>query len=173
MASISPTSPGGDLAALLQEILSSVRSLQQEHSHLASALDAINGRVNTLAGIKEVHDQATKGTPVMKPLASHHHHHQPDGERRASPLGLDSHEASHTLAPSATSASPALPASPSLDGGRKSSTSSRIILTSYPGQSGVDPLPMDWGNKDPNLRGPVVVSRNHTTIRKRNGKPSN
>jgi GTP cyclohydrolase N terminal len=29
---------------------------------------------------------------------------------------------------------------------------------------------MDWGNKDPQQRGPVVVSRTQTTIRRRNGK---
>ena len=42
----------------------------------------------------------------------------------------------------------------------------------YPGQAGINPLPMDWGNKDPQQRGPVVVSRSATTIRRRNGKPS-
>lgn len=40
----------------------------------------------------------------------------------------------------------------------------------YPGQSGINPFPMDWGNKDDQLRGPVVVSRNPSTIRRRNGK---
>ncbi|KAI1663196.1 gtp cyclohydrolase ii protein [Pyrenophora tritici-repentis] len=46
---------------------------------------------------------------------------------------------------------------------------SKIILTSYPGQAGVDPLPMEWGAKDPAVRGPVVVSRHPNTIRRRNG----
>jgi hypothetical protein len=46
---------------------------------------------------------------------------------------------------------------------------SKIILTSYPGQAGVDPLPMQWGAKDPAVRGPVVVSRHANTIRRRNG----
>ena len=46
---------------------------------------------------------------------------------------------------------------------------SKIILTSYPGQAGVDPLPMEWGAKDPAVRGPVVVSRHANTIRRRNG----
>ncbi len=42
--------------------------------------------------------------------------------------------------------------------------------STYPGQSGINPLPMDWGNKDPQKRGPVVVSRTPTTIRRRNGE---
>jgi hypothetical protein len=45
-----------------------------------------------------------------------------------------------------------------------------IVRRTYPGQSGINPLPMDWGNKDPQERGPVVVSRGATTIRRRNGK---
>jgi hypothetical protein len=42
--------------------------------------------------------------------------------------------------------------------------------STYPGQSGINSLPMDWGHRDPQERGPVVVSRNPTTIRRRNGK---
>lgn len=52
---------------------------------------------------------------------------------------------------------------------QSSAFSSKIVLTSHPGQSGVDPLPMDWGNSDPDKRGPVVVSRHRNTIRRRNG----
>jgi GTP cyclohydrolase N terminal len=47
---------------------------------------------------------------------------------------------------------------------------SLIVRRTYPGQSGINPLPMDWGHKDPQQRGPVVVSRSQTTIRRRNGK---
>jgi len=45
-----------------------------------------------------------------------------------------------------------------------------MYCRTYPGQSGINPFPMDWGNKDFQLRGPVVVSRGQTTIRRRNGK---
>ncbi|RSL51945.1 Uracil-regulated protein 1 [Fusarium duplospermum] len=45
---------------------------------------------------------------------------------------------------------------------------SRIILTTYPKQIGIKPLPMDWGNSDPLKRGPIVVSRAASTIRRRN-----
>lgn len=36
---------------------------------------------------------------------------------------------------------------------RRGSTTSKIILTSYPGQAGVDPLPMEWGAQDAQKRG--------------------
>ncbi|GKU13882.1 unnamed protein product [Fusarium langsethiae] len=52
---------------------------------------------------------------------------------------------------------------------QKQGFTSRIILTTYPKQIGINPLPMDWGNSDPVKRGPIVVSRAATTIRRRNG----
>ncbi|KAF4582925.1 GTP cyclohydrolase [Ophiocordyceps camponoti-floridani] len=50
----------------------------------------------------------------------------------------------------------------------KSGYASRIILTTYPKQIGIDPIGLDWGNPDPEKRGPVVVSRSPSTIRRRN-----
>ncbi|KAJ5675016.1 uncharacterized protein N7477_004950 [Penicillium maclennaniae] len=48
------------------------------------------------------------------------------------------------------------------------SSGERIILTTYPGQSVVDPIPLDWGNADPEERGPVLVSRESKTLARRN-----
>jgi hypothetical protein len=45
---------------------------------------------------------------------------------------------------------------------------SRVILTTYPGQVGILPLPMTWGSSDPNVRGPIVASRHSSSIKKRN-----
>ncbi|KAI1339021.1 putative GTP cyclohydrolase II [Xylariaceae sp. FL0016] len=50
---------------------------------------------------------------------------------------------------------------------QKSGFTSRIILTTYPKQIGINPIPLDWGAPAPE-RGPVVVSRSSSTIRKRN-----
>lgn len=43
--------------------------------------------------------------------------------------------------------------------------------STYPKQIGIDPIQLNWGNSDPALRGPVVVSRAPSTIRRRNGWP--
>lgn len=51
---------------------------------------------------------------------------------------------------------------------QKSGFTSRIVLTTYPKQIGIDPIPLQWGNADPERRGPVVVSRLPSTIRRRN-----
>jgi hypothetical protein len=50
----------------------------------------------------------------------------------------------------------------------KSGFTSRIVLTTYPKQIGVKPFPMEWGHPDPQVRGPVTVSRAASTIGKRN-----
>ena len=45
---------------------------------------------------------------------------------------------------------------------------SRVILTTYPGQVGILPIPMSWGSSDPTVRGPIVASRHSSSIKKRN-----
>ncbi|KAJ9312622.1 hypothetical protein DTO271D3_7169 [Paecilomyces variotii] len=50
----------------------------------------------------------------------------------------------------------------------KSRYSKHITLTTYPGQSGVDPVPLEWGAKDAKTRGPIIVSRNGNMLKRRN-----
>ncbi|EFX01551.1 GTP cyclohydrolase [Grosmannia clavigera kw1407] len=50
----------------------------------------------------------------------------------------------------------------------KSPFTSRIVLTTYPKQIGINPFTMNWGALDPQERGPIVVSRSSSTIRRRN-----
>lgn len=142
---------------LLKEILEGLKSLRQEHSQLASSVDAINGRVNMLAEIKQIKDEAKE---------------QPSNGVNGLVEKAKEAVASVTeQTVEAVSKQYEEPSSAADVSARRSSVSktSKIILTSYPGQAGVDPLPMDWGHKDPAVRGPVVVSRHANTIRKRNG----
>ena len=146
--------------ALLKEILEGLKSLRQEHSQLASSVDAINGRVNMLAEIKQIKDEAkekpSNGTTVVSGIAEK----VKDAVAAVSEKTVEAVSKQYEEAPPAVDA-PARRASVS--------KTSKIILTSYPGQAGVDPLPMDWGHKNPAVRGPVVVSRHANTIRRRNG----
>jgi len=127
-------------------------SLRKENAQLASAIDGINGRVNMLAEIKQIKDEA-KGQPSDASLEKKD---AGEGEKTVEAVSKQYEQPPSSL----HDASP-----------RRTSTlkTSKIILTSYPGQSGVDPLPMEWGHKDPAIRGPVVVSRHANTIRRRNG----
>jgi hypothetical protein len=139
--------------AVLKEILEGLRSLRTENAQLAASVDKINGRVNMLAGIKQLKDEAASeaanGT-LSKDKAK-------DAESEKT---VEAVSQQYEQPPANVDAPP-----------RRASVSktSKIILTSYPGQAGVDPLPMEWGAKDPAVRGPVVVSRHANTIRRRNG----
>lgn len=139
-----------DMAAMLKEILSSVRSLKQENAQLSASVDAINGRVNTLAGIKQIQDGvAHDATLSSRKTAAHS-------------KTIDNAPENQDVTDESQSASPPTERRPS------TTSTSKIILTSYPGQAGVDPIPLNWGAKDPYERGPVVVTRSPSTIRRRN-----
>ncbi|EEP79205.1 hypothetical protein UREG_04051 [Uncinocarpus reesii 1704] len=132
-------------SATLNEILATLKSIQHDHSKLSLAVDTISARVDKLA----VADPKTIVT------------HSKDATSNQ---------------PTSIPSTPTQPSKPSIssedvsakDTKRSQSTTSRIILTTYPGQSGIDPIPMDWGNKEPIRRGPVVVSRHQNTVRRRN-----
>jgi hypothetical protein len=137
---------------VLKEILEGLKALRAENSVLAASVDKINGRVNMLAGIKQIKDEAASEA-ANGTLSSDKATEAESGKT------VEAVSEQYEQPPSSAEAQP-----------RRTSVSkfSKIILTSYPGQAGVDPLPMEWGAKDPAVRGPVVVSRHPNTIRKRN-----
>lgn len=151
-----------DQLSLLNQIYTTLQSIQQDYRHLSAAVETITGRVNILAGVKQVQEIAQD------------QHRMSNGNAGYIPQGM--REPETVKSPTHVPASPNLPASESVHGehpdplpARRSITTSRIILTTYPGQSGIDPLAMAWGHTDPMQRGPVVVSRSQSTIRRRNG----
>ncbi|KAL2036999.1 hypothetical protein N7G274_010284 [Stereocaulon virgatum] len=149
-------SPPTDQPELLQRILATVKSIQERYEHLPAALEAIQGQVNVLAGIKQVQDAVGERHPAPPQTTANMVNHQVSHSDQAatdrpSSSRTDDSESHHVTTPR-----------------KHSTTTSRIILTTYPGQSGIDPLPMDWGNPDPQQRGPVIVSRSQSTIRRRN-----
>ncbi|KFY64501.1 hypothetical protein V496_03229 [Pseudogymnoascus sp. VKM F-4515 (FW-2607)] len=152
--------PTADQTALMKDVLEALKVLTANQTHLAANVDAINGRVNILAGIKEVEHAATASSSSQQvpPSTTAHIDNKEDHDAGVpeSPT-VAAAEGDHANMPSTVS-----PSSPNY------APTSRIILTTYPGQSGINPLPMDWGHKDPQTRGPVVVSRSQSTIRRRN-----
>jgi hypothetical protein len=140
--------------AILKEILGELKSLRTDNVLLSASVDKINGRVNMLAGIKQIKDEAASET-ANGTLSK--------GKAKETDTGKAVEAVSEQYDQPPADAVDAPPRRASV------SKTSKIILTSYPGQAGVDPLPMDWGAKDPAVRGPVVVSRHANTIRRRNG----
>ena len=157
--------PGLNQLDLFNQICSTLQSMQRDYQNLSTAISTIEGRVNILAGVRQLHNaaetelQSTNGVP--RPLSVE----EQLSSRTSTPLTssprLFASEHPHELSPTGKHHG--------LARGSGSSTNSRIILTTYPGQSGIDPLPIHWGHKDPFQRGPVVVSRSQSTIRRRNG----
>lgn len=148
-----------DHLALLNQIDSTLQTILQDYKHLSAAVETIAGRVNILAGMKQVQDV----TQDQNQVPNGHTAYIPQGPATSQSITRDP-------------VSPNLPTSESVHEehphplpARRSSTFSRIILTTYPGQSGIDPLAIAWGHTDPMQRGPVVVSRSQSTIRRRNG----
>ena len=145
------------VSKVLQDILSSLENLQKEQTQLAAAVDSITAKVNVLADVRQLDDTTSANTPKNTEV----------------PNSNDGHNApfSDLFRGASISPQPIEINTPSLleNTPRRTSTTSKIILTSYPGQSGVDPIPMQWGHRDPAQRGPVVVVRNRSTIRRRNG----
>ena len=144
-----------DQTDLLKQILSTVKSIKEDYRQLSAAVEAIEGQVSSLARIRQGHNGEGDRSPPVRPVVDHQVPHSGrtslDEPTRPRAPDLEIHRESLLLP-------------------RRNSATSRIILTTYPGQSGIDPLPMDWGNPDHHKRGPVVVSRSQSTIRRRNGK---
>jgi len=64
-----------------------------------------------------------------------------------------------------------LPTSPSLVARKDAANggySQRVVLTTYPGQVGINPIPLNWGAPTPEQRGPVVASRQPKSLKVRN-----
>ena len=155
---------------MLKQILSTVQSLHKDYQHLSAAVDAIQGQVNVLSGVKQVHDAAgrshlspTRNAPTQPSSV--------EGQQVASDAKSNLQLSDSSLKVGSAGASEARDDGEPLYGRKHNATAtSKIILTTYPGQSGIDPLIMNWGHVDALERGPVVVSRSQTTVRRRNGK---
>lgn len=139
----------------LEEILLNLKTLRAEQAHLSAAVDAISGQVNVL----QVSAQA------QRPAAA-----SPGSEFWSSSMKRASDAFGATTRADQSPGRSESPGSRSPHRLRTASLASKITLTSYPGQSGVDPLPLNWGNPDPSIRGPIVVGRSQNTLRKRNGE---
>lgn len=128
-------------------MLEALQEIQRTQALLVNAVESLSGR-----SIKESGGDVGKNT-VLEPGSR-----EDDNEG-----GTPSVEV-----PAASGDKLKAPALPSPDQRQQQGFTSRIILTTYPKQIGINPLPMDWGNQDPVKRGPIVVSRAASTIRRRN-----
>ncbi|KAM5464762.1 putative GTP cyclohydrolase [Microsporum audouinii] len=139
---------------ILAQVLAAVKRLELDQGRLSLLLDAMNGRIENISFNKDIVKMMTEDQAL-------------DREFPPESMPAPSAEVDERLRSSREEATIA-PISPSTLKAPKRGGTSRIILTTYPGQSGIDPIKMDWGNMDAKARGPVVVSRQYDTVRRRN-----
>ena len=147
MASLTGSDPAS--IALLDQIQSTLYTIQQDYKNLTTTVESISGKVNVLAGVQQIQEAAGD---------------QHNDNDELHPVTVSNANNDSDVIPSLSTTPPGQAVPP------RASRTSRIILTTHPGQSGIDPIPMQWGHKDPSSRGPVVVARSQSTFRRRNGR---
>lgn len=149
---------------VINQILRTVESVQDGQKQLAEDVLSIKGRLELLA-LQQDHNEKEEDIGTTKNV-SNTNKQSPDRLLSASTnaSSLPSLQGSRQVSFNDKPAAPQRSAATSL--------SSRIILTTYPGQAGIDPIAMSWGHHDQMQRGPVVVSRSQSTIKRRNGMPT-
>ncbi|KAI1199579.1 GTP cyclohydrolase N terminal-domain-containing protein [Nemania serpens] len=134
----------GDIGNGVADILQALKAIQENQTKLAAEVESVSNRLDTLA------PPANLNSPSLN--------------EKSPPKNNLPAESALPQAALATSAKE--PTSPSARA-EEAGFTSRIILTTYPKQIGINPIPLNWGAPGPQ-RGPVVVSRSSSTIRKRN-----
>ena len=147
---------------VLRQIQNSLQSIQRETQRLRASVEAIDGRVNVLAGVKSIQDT------ILKREVSDRANSANVVKSAASVDGMTSNEAGSRPASSGSGFRDIQERKGSPLSHAAQAPSAKIILTTYPAQAGIDPIPMIWGHNDPAQRGPVVVSRAKSTFRRRN-----
>ncbi|KAI1462216.1 putative GTP cyclohydrolase II [Annulohypoxylon moriforme] len=139
--------PGKDGEVGMADVLKVLKTIQENQSRLTTEVESVSYRLDALApSLRAPSPDISRASP--SPLAG-----IPTSPVQAT---IASSESETNKAPSATKEA------------EKSGFTSRIILTTYPKQIGISPIPLQWGASDAVKRGPVVVSRSSSTIRKRN-----
>ncbi|KAI1106101.1 putative GTP cyclohydrolase II [Jackrogersella minutella] len=141
---------GADGGMSMAEVLEALKTIREGQNRLASEVESVSYQLDAL------------GPPIRAP--------SPDISRASpSPLtGISTSIVPTTLPAGEADVDKTPPATKEAAQAQKSGFTSRIILTTYPKQIGINPFTLQWGAPDARDRGPVVVSRSSSTIRRRN-----
>ncbi|KLU84908.1 GTP cyclohydrolase II [Magnaporthiopsis poae ATCC 64411] len=136
---------GSTSGAGMDQVMEVLKQMQEDQARLLAAIELGDRSALSSKGAAQLPDSTEKGLTASPP--------GPSGFAQTPPL---------LAADAATERDTGSSSSP------KSAFTSRIILTTYPKQIGINPIPMNWGASDAAKRGPIVVSRSPSTIRRRN-----
>ncbi|BGP11559.1 hypothetical protein JCM10049v2_007468 [Rhodotorula toruloides] len=132
-----------DQSTLLQAILTELQQLKANQSVFEHKLESL-----ALAPTSPSSPPSLASIPPLNGFSS-------DQQVTATPL----------IKATDTPLSPSLPARKDA---AQSTWGSRVILTTYPGQVGINSIPLKWGAATPEERGPVVASRQPKSLKVRN-----
>lgn len=160
--------------------MASLKVIQETQTQLLGAVEALSKGSSTSTGGSggrglaapapihgyPVHDNAVTGSPstALGPSLSQSPSLQPEDKQSDSPGPASLESKSGFTSRIILTYVQVLASSKSL------ATHIQSFSRTYPKQIGINPLPMNWGAADPQERGPVVVSRYPSTIRRRNGR---
>ncbi|KAG8807682.1 hypothetical protein FRC17_004322 [Serendipita sp. 399] len=150
----STTAPVSD--AVLTQILAQLESLSISQQLLQAKLDAL-----TNPGVR-----AAAPVPIATPASSNSPVATANGPLSTSFSG--SPPATSVFGLSPPSSLLPRPSAPLPQDREKVLYPQRVILTTYPDQTGIRPILLQWGAQDPKVRGPVVPSRLPASIKLRN-----
>ncbi|KAI0260639.1 GTP cyclohydrolase N terminal-domain-containing protein [Gloeopeniophorella convolvens] len=139
-------------SAVLTQILSQLESLQVSQQVLQAKLDSLANPVSP--GMRPVSSHGLS-SPTRASLSSL------DGTPATPPSGL----VPSTATPSGDKISESAPTDKERE---RALYPGRVLLSTYPDQHGVKPVPLKWGAEDPTERGPVIPSRLASSIKQRN-----
>jgi GTP cyclohydrolase II len=155
-------------AAVLSQILEQLKSLQESQADLQSKFNALT---TTQAHWSPRSQSATSDIP------------HPPSPSASIPSAFSTRPAAQTPEPGALPSSTNVVSSSSTGAITKTDVKeekgapekrpqvlypNRVIITTYPDQSGIKPTPLSWGASTPTARGPIVCSRNPASIKLRN-----
>ncbi|RWA11153.1 hypothetical protein EKO27_g3969 [Xylaria grammica] len=140
MASSGPDA--SDVGNGVADILQALKVIQENQARLAAEVESVSHRFDSLA--------PSTHSPTLNEKPSPEQNLPAESSLPQPALAVVSKESSSARVQA-----------------EKAGFTSRIILTTYPKQIGINPIPLNWGAPGPK-RGPVVVSRSSSTIRKRN-----
>ncbi|KAG8948966.1 Uracil-regulated protein 1 [Tulasnella sp. 424] len=160
---------------VLAQILSQLEALQVSQAQLQSKLDSITSPISSPSSRVATPPRKTAGLPIptrtdspsaLIPNASSYGLSQ--GLSTSPPVpSVLSHNA--VIGPNVAPADkPALTPTTSSKEREKALYPQRVIITTYPDQSGIKPVPITWGAANPADRGPVLCSRQNNSIKARN-----
>ncbi|KAI9158823.1 GTP cyclohydrolase [Paramyrothecium foliicola] len=145
-----------DTSVQQPEMERTMREMQQTQTQLLATIEALSAKLDSVLQSPFAANVPSNATETLKL------------EKGSEPLvaTLDTPTGNYSQESSSQANSTIDPSHGSTTKG--SPYTSRIILTTYPKQTGINPLPLRWGHPDVQQRGPVVVLRSPSTIRRRN-----